>query len=140
MSNPKLALLGGSPVISAPLQGFHSIGEDEVAAASEVIRGGVLSAYIGAPGPGFMGGGQVQKFEAQAAAYFGVKHAIAVNSWTSGLIAAVGAIGLEPGDEIITTPWTMAATATAILHWNGIPVFANVLAKNLYITRSSTNQ
>lgn len=126
MSNSKLALLGGSPVISAPLQGFHSIGEDEVAAASEVIRGGVLSAYIGAPGPGFMGGPQVQKFEAQAAAYFGVKHAIAVNSWTSGLIAAVGAIGLEPGDEIITTPWTMAATATAILHWNGIPVFADI--------------
>lgn len=126
MSNSKLALLGGSPVISAPLQGFHSIGEDEVAAASEVIRGGVLSAYIGAPGPGFMGGPQVQQFEAQAAAYFGVKHAIAVNSWTSGLIAAVGAIGLEPGDEIITTPWTMAATATAILHWNGIPVFADI--------------
>ena len=126
MSNSKLALLGGAPVISAPLQGFHSIGEDEVTAASEVIRGGVLSAYIGAPGPGFMGGQKVQQFEAQAAAYFGVKHAIAVNSWTSGLIAAVGAIGLEPGDEIITTPWTMAATATAILHWNGIPVFADI--------------
>lgn len=126
MSNSKLALLGGAPIISAPLEGFHSIGEDEVAAASEVIRGGVLSGYIGAPGPGFMGGAQVQQFEAQAAAYFGVKHAIAVNSWTSGLIAAVGAIGLEPGDEIITTPWTMAATATAILHWNGIPVFADI--------------
>jgi perosamine synthetase len=126
MSNSKLALLGGSPVISAQLQGFHSIGEDEVSAASEVIRGGVLSAYIGALGPGFMGGQNVQQFESQVAAYFGVKHAIAVNSWTSGLIAAVGAIGLEPGDEIITTPWTMAATATAILHWNGIPVFADI--------------
>ncbi len=126
MSNSKLALLGGKPVISAQLQSFHSIGEDEVAAASEVIRSGVLSAYIGAPGPGFMGGQKVQQFEAQAAAYFSVKHAIAVNSWTSGLIAAVGAIGLEPGDEIITTPWTMAATATAILHWNGIPVFADI--------------
>lgn len=126
MSISKLALLGGSPVIPGLLQGFHSIGEDEVAAATEVIRGGVLSAYIGAPGPGFMGGVKVQQFEAQAAAYFGVKHAIAVNSWTSGLIAAVGAIGLEPGDEIITTPWTMAATATAILHWNGIPVFADI--------------
>ncbi len=51
---------------------------------------------------------------------------MAVNSWTSGLIAAVGAIGIEPGDEIITTPWTMAATATAILHFNGIPVFADI--------------
>lgn len=126
MSASRLALLGGQPAISAPLQGFQSVGEDEVAAASEVIRGGVLSAYIGAPGAGFMGGPRVQNFEAQVAAYFGVKHAIAVNSWTSGLIAAVGAIGLEPGDEVITTPWTMAATATAILHWNGIPVFADI--------------
>lgn len=126
MSNSKLALFGGSPVITTHLSGFRSIGEDEVTAASEVIRGGVLSAYIGAPGPGFMGGEKVQQFEAQAADYFGVKHAIAVNSWTSGLIASVGAIGLEPGDEVITTPWTMAATATAILHWNGIPIFADI--------------
>ncbi len=121
-----LALCGGVPVISTPLAPFKSVGEDEVAAASEVIRGGVLSAYIGAPGPGFLGGNQVRKFEQQTAEYFSVKHAVAVNSWTSGLIAAIGAIGLEPGDEVITTPWTMAATATAILHWNGIPVFADI--------------
>jgi perosamine synthetase len=126
MSKKLLALHGGDPVISTPLAAFKSIGEDEVAVVSEVIRGGVLSAYIGAPGPGFMGGNQVRRFEQQAAEYFGVKHAVAVNSWTSGLIAAIGAIGLEPGDEVITTPWTMAATATAILHWNGIPVFADI--------------
>jgi len=126
MSKELLALHGGEPLISRPLEAFRSIGEDEVAVVSDVIRGGVLSAYIGAPGPGFMGGTKVKQFEAQAAAYFGVKHAIAVNSWTSGLIAAVGAVGLEPGDEVITTPWTMAATATAILHWNGIPVFADI--------------
>ena len=45
---------------------------------------------------------------------------------TSGLVAAMGAIGLEPGDEVIVTPWTMVATATAILHWNAIPVFADI--------------
>lgn len=126
MSKELLALHGGAPVISTPLAAFKSMGEDEVAVVSEVIRGGVLSAYIGAPGPGFMGGSQVRRFELQTAEYFGVKHAVAVNSWTSGLIAAVGAIGLEPGDEVITTPWTMAATATAILHWNGVPVFADI--------------
>jgi dTDP-4-amino-4,6-dideoxygalactose transaminase len=73
-----------------------------------------------------MGGTKVREFEKQAADYFRVKYAVAVNSWTSGLIAAIGAIGIEPGDEVITTPWTMAATATAILHWNGIPVFADI--------------
>jgi dTDP-4-amino-4,6-dideoxygalactose transaminase len=126
MNTDLLALLGGKPVIDSPLEPFHSMGEDEVAAASAVIRSGVLSAYIGAPGEGFMGGPNVRHFEEKATRYFGVKHVVAVNSWTSGLIAAVGAIGIEPGDEIITTPWTMAATATAILHFNGIPVFADI--------------
>jgi dTDP-4-amino-4,6-dideoxygalactose transaminase len=121
-----LALFGGPRAIAAPLPPLVTMGDDEVAAASEVIRSGVLSGYIGAPGDAFMGGPRVRAFEAQAAEYFGVKHAIAVNSWTSGLVAAVGAIGIEPGDEIITTPWTMAATATAIVHWCGIPVFADI--------------
>lgn len=126
MSMGALALHGGAPAVDRELLPFQSVGEDEVEAATEVIRNGVLSAYIGAPGPGFMGGQKVRKFEQEASQLFGVKHAVAVNSWTSGLIAAVGAIGLEPGDEVITTPWTMAATATAVLHWNGIPVFADI--------------
>ncbi len=126
MKDAKLAITGGEPVINAPLRQFNTMGEDDVAAAVAVIRSGVLSAYIGAPGEAFMGGPRVRAFESQAAEYFGVKHAVAVNSLTSGLIAAVGAIGIEPGDEIITTPWTMAATATAILHFAGIPVFADI--------------
>mgnify|MGYP001188333654 CR=1 FL=1 len=69
---------------------------------------------------------KVQEFENECKSYFGVKHAITVNSWTSGLVAAVGAIGVEPGDEIIVTPWTMCASATAILHWNAIPVFSDI--------------
>ncbi|HVL41420.1 MAG TPA: DegT/DnrJ/EryC1/StrS family aminotransferase [Brevundimonas sp.] len=121
-----LALLGGKPTIVEPLTPFRSMGEEEVAAAADVVRSGVLSAFIGAPGDFFLGGPQVKQFEKKAADYFGVRHAISVNSWTSGLIAAVGAIGVEPGDEIITTPWTMSATAMAILHWNAIPVFADI--------------
>lgn len=122
----ELALHGGAPVITETFQPFVAVGDEEADAVAAVVRSGVLSAYIGARGPGFMGGEQVQALEREAADYFGVAHAIAVNSWTSGLIAAVGAIGIEPGDEIITTPWTMAATATAILHFNGIPVFADI--------------
>ncbi len=121
-----LALLGGAPAVQHMAPHPPMLGEDDVAAAASVIRGGVLSGYIGAPGEAFMGGSRVRAFEAQCAAYFGVKHAVAVNSWTSGLVCAVGAIGIEPGDEVITTPWTMAATATAVLHWAGVPVFADI--------------
>ena len=121
-----LALFGGEPAVQSIAPHPSILSEDDVAAAAAVIRGGVLSGYIGAPGEAFMGGARVRAFEAQCASHFGVKHAIAVNSWTSGLVCAVGAIGIEPGDEVITTPWTMAATATAILHWAGVPVFADI--------------
>jgi perosamine synthetase len=126
MTSSVLALYGGEPVITAPLERFRSIGPEEADAVAGVMRSGVLSAFIGAAGPGFLGGEQVLACEAKAAERFGFRHAITVNSWTSGLIAAVGAIGVEPGDEIVTTPWTMAATATAILHFNAIPVFADI--------------
>jgi perosamine synthetase len=135
-----LALNGGAPAIPAPLELFRSMGEDEVQAATRVVRSGVLSAYIGAPGEFFMGGPEVRAFEKKAADYFGVKHALSVNSWTSGLIAAVGAIGVEPGDEIITTPWTMSATAMAILHWNAIPVFADIDRESFNIDPASVEQ
>ena len=59
------------------------------------------------------------------------------NSWTSGLVTAVGAIGIEPGDEIIVPPWTMCATATAILHWNAIPVFADIEDETFCISPES---
>jgi dTDP-4-amino-4,6-dideoxygalactose transaminase len=124
--NTQLALLGGPATISHPFKRYNPIGTEEVQAAKEVIERGVLSQFIGAWHPDFLGGPKVKEFEAQCARYFGVKHAITVNSWTSGLIAAVGAIGIQPGDEVIVPPWTMCASATAILHWNAIPVFADI--------------
>jgi perosamine synthetase len=121
-----LALLGGRKTIEAPFQLYNSIGSEEVAAAKAVVESGVLSKFLGRWGSDFLGGPKVKEFERDCEAYFGVKHAITVNSWTSGLIAAVGALGIEPGDEIIVTPWTMCASATAIMHWNAIPVFADI--------------
>lgn len=122
----RLALFGGSKTIKRSFQRYNPIGKEEVDAAKRVVESGVLSQFLGCWDPDFYGGLNVQAFERQCEAYFGVKHAITVNSWTSGLIAAVGAIGIEPGDEIIVSPWTMCATATAILHWNAIPVFADI--------------
>ena len=122
----RLAILGGSKVITRPFKRYNPIGEEEVEAAKAVVEGGVLSQFLGSWNPDFFGGPKVREFERASEAYFGVKHAVTVNSWTSGLIAAVGAIGVEPGDEIIVSPWTMCASATAILQWNAIPVFADI--------------
>ena len=121
-----LALLGGSKTIQTPFKLYNSIGAEEVAAAKAVVESGVLSKFIGRWGSDFLGGPKVKEFERNCEAHFGVKHAITVNSWTSGLVTAVGALGIEPGDEIIVTPWTMCASATAIMHWNAIPVFADI--------------
>ena len=121
-----LALLGGPKAIDREFERYQSIREEEVNAARDVVESGVLSQFLGCWDADFYGGPKVQEFEAACRDFFGVKHAITVNSWTSGLIAAVGAIGVEPGDEVIVTPWTMCASATAILHWNAIPVFADI--------------
>jgi perosamine synthetase len=126
MSQPKLAMFGGPKAIQTAFSRYNSIGTEEVEAAKKVIESGVLSQFLGAWHEDFYGGPKVREFERQCADYFEVKHAVTVNSWTSGLIAAVGALGIEPGDEVIVPPWTMCASATAILHWNAIPVFADI--------------
>ena len=122
----ELALFGGPKAVQVPFKRYNSIGKEEVEAVRQVIESGVLSQFLGTWHEDFYGGPKVREFESACAAYFGVKHAVTVNSWTSGLIAAVGAIGIEPGDEVIVSPWTMSASATAILHWNAIPVFADI--------------
>ena len=122
----KLALFGGAQTIKTEFKHYNSIGAEEVQAAKLVIESGVLSQFLGAWHDDFYGGPKVREFERNCETFFGVKHAVTVNSATSGLIAAVGAIGIEPGDEIIVSPWTMCASATAILHWNAIPVFADI--------------
>ena len=105
----------------------NTIRPAELAAAQRVIESGSLSDFLGCwHEEKFFGGTSVKALEEKFSNKLGVKHAISVNSWTSGLICAVGAIGLEPGDEVITTPWTMSATAMAIVHWNGIPIFADI--------------
>ncbi len=137
MKKKILAMHGGKKTIEEPLRNYNPIGDDEVKAVKSVVQSGVLSKYLGCWDDDFYGGPKVQEFERECEKYFGVKHAITVNSWTSGLVAAVGAIGVEPGDEIIVTPWTMCASATAILHWNAIPVFADIEADTFCLDLAS---
>lgn len=133
----KLALHGGQKTISKPFKKYNSIGTEEVNAGKKVIESGNLSQFIGAHDQDFYGGPKVKEFEQKCEEFFGVKHAITVNSWTSGLIAAVGALDIEPGDEIIVPTWTMCASATAIIHWNAIPVFADIEDKTFNIDPKS---
>ncbi len=107
-------------------KGYNTIAEEEILAVNKVMKTGVLSKYLASPGQHFNGGPQVLKFESAIKKYFKVKYALTLNSWTSGLIACIGALDLSPGDEIIVTTWSMCASATAIVHWNCIPVFADI--------------
>mgnify|MGYP000267590042 CR=1 FL=1 len=117
-----LAINGGLPVRSKPFPAYKVIGQAEKDAAIRVLDSGVLSRFLGAWHDDFFGGPEVQAFEAEWASLCGVKHAVSVNSCTSGLYAAVGAAGIGPGDEVIVSPYTMAASATAALIFQGVPV------------------
>ena len=74
----------------------------------------------------YIGGPNVKAFEAEAAAYAGVKHAISCASGTDALLIALRAIGLGPGDEVITTAFTFVATASTVLMCGAKPVFVDI--------------
>jgi dTDP-4-amino-4,6-dideoxygalactose transaminase len=122
----KLAILGGAPVRAGSLRPYRSIGPREVEAVKRVAESGQLSGFYGSVGPQFLGGPVVQQFERAWQKCFGVRHAVSVNSATSGLYAAMGAIGVSPGDEVIVPAYTMSATVVAPLIYGGIPVFADI--------------
>jgi perosamine synthetase len=127
MSNSSiLALFGGRPVRTNLFPAYRVMGEAEKEAALRVLDSGILSRFLGAWHPDFFGGPEVQALERAWASICNVKHGISVNSNTSGLYAAVGAAGVQPGDEIIVSPYTMVASATAPLIYNCVPVFADI--------------
>ncbi|HET8631484.1 MAG TPA: DegT/DnrJ/EryC1/StrS aminotransferase family protein [Thermomicrobiales bacterium] len=95
--------------------GKPQIGEEEIAEVVATLRSG----WIGM-------GPRTLEFERAFAEYVGAKHAIAVNSCTAALHLALIAAGVGPGDEVITTPMTFAATANVIVHTGATPVFADV--------------
>lgn len=122
----RLAIEGGAPVRTRPFPEYRTIGAEEKAAVAEVLNSGVLSAFLGTWSPEFRGGPRVRALEEQWSAYFGIRHAISMNSATSGLYAALGAAGIGPGDEVIVSPYTMTASAAGPLLYNAIPVFADI--------------
>ena len=105
---------------------INTIGKREISAVTSVLESGTLSGFNASWGKRFLGGPKVQQLEHSICKQFSVKHAIAVNSWSSGLLIAVGSLQLEPGDEIIVSPWNMCSTVTSILQWLCVPVFCDI--------------
>jgi dTDP-4-amino-4,6-dideoxygalactose transaminase len=123
---PKLALLGGEKIRKTKFPPYFPLGKEELNNVQNVFDSHVFSRFLGCWHDDFYGGKQVRAVEEEWADYFNVKHAISVNSATSALYAAVGAIGVEPFDEVIVTPYSMSASAVAPLIYNAIPVFADI--------------
>ena len=122
----KLALFGGPKTRTQPFPPHPIIGEEEKQAVLAVLESGHISTFIAAPGQFFLGGEKIKQFEREFAAYHGVKYAVAFNSATAALHAAVVAVGVQPGEEVIVPPYTFTSTATCALMHNAIPVFADI--------------
>jgi dTDP-4-amino-4,6-dideoxygalactose transaminase len=108
----------------ATFLGFQppAIGEEEVEAVAETLRSGWLTS-----------GPRTAELERRFAEYTGAEHALAVASGTAALHLSLLAIGVGPGDEVITTPITWPATANVIVHAGARPVFADVRDSDLNI-------
>lgn len=102
--------------------GFDNLEEEAVL---RVMRSGSISGYMGNV-QGMYGGTEIQALEKEWAEYFKVKHAIAVNSNTSGLWCALASLRLKQGDEVIVTPYSMTCSASLPLLFGAVPVFADI--------------
>jgi perosamine synthetase len=119
----ELAIEGGTPVRAKLLPYGHQwLDEDDVAAVSEAVRSEWLTT-----------GPRVEEFECAFAHAVGAKEAVAVSSGTAALHAAMFAIGIRPGDEVIVPAMTFAASANCVVYQGGTPVFADVDAGTLLL-------
>ncbi len=98
------------------------IDENEIAEVNTVLRSGWLTT-----------GNKTRLFEEKFAEKVGAKFAVAVNSGTAAMHLALEAIGIKPGDEVITSPYTFAATAEVIRYFNARPVFIDIDSNTLNI-------
>jgi dTDP-4-amino-4,6-dideoxygalactose transaminase len=117
-----LAIDGGTPVRTRPFPTINDalgrhVGDEELALLEEVIRSGQLNRNNGT---------KVLALERAWAESFGVPHAVASTSGTAAIHTALGALPLNPGDEVITTPITDWGTVGPILAQGCVPIFADV--------------
>lgn len=114
----QLAIQGGTPIVPGGMHhAWPRITPEDKAAVLSVLDRGVLG---GAEAPEAVG------LQEEFAAYVGARHCLATNSGTAALHLALLALGIEPGDEVITSAFSFSASALAILHALAIPVFADI--------------
>jgi perosamine synthetase len=112
----RLAIDGGSPVRASLLPYGHQwLDEEDISAVVEVLRSDWLTT-----------GPKVTEFEQVFAERVGAREAVAVSNGTAALHAAMYALDIRPGDEVILPPMTFAATANCVVFQGGTPVFADV--------------
>jgi dTDP-4-amino-4,6-dideoxygalactose transaminase len=99
-----------------------AVGQEEIDAVAETLRTGWLTT-----------GPRAAELEARFAEYLGARHVLAVASGTAALHLSLVALGVGPGDEVITTPITWPATANVVVHTGATPVFADVRASDLNV-------
>lgn len=122
----KLAINGGLKVRTKKFPGYNTIGEEEKKAVMDVMDSGVLSKFLGCWDPDFFGGPKIQELEEKWASYFNTKHAISVNSNSSGILCSLYALGIGPGDEVVVSPYTMSVSASSVLVMGAVPIFADI--------------
>ena len=123
MDDGRLAIDGGTPVVSEPLptgvSGPSVIGDEEIAAVTEVLRSQELFRYPKEQS-------EAARFEEEVAEYLGVEYALMVNSGTSALTSALIGVGVGPGDEVIVPGYTYIATAAAVMATGAVPVIGEI--------------
>jgi perosamine synthetase len=146
MIKTKLALLGGQPVRNKEFLSKPMVGKEEKNILAQLIDNNQFSKFVGSPIPGtydilhkkskdlsldnvssnVLGGEYVRKFEYLWSDITNSDYCISVNSATSGLTTALLALGLDPGSEVITTPFSFTATCAAIIAANYVPIFCDI--------------
>lgn len=121
-----LAINGGPKTRHESFGKHPVIGSEERKQISDVLDSGNISTFTASPGENFLGGKKIREFEEIFSKKIGTKFAIAFNSASSALHAAVVAVGVNPGEEVIVPPYTFTSTATSSLMHNAIPVFSDV--------------
>ena len=141
-----LVIHGGQPVRKKEFKSLPYLDKEVIKKVGSLLQKKQLSKFVGSPVAGtkkllsmsskdayyqkdfvtFLGGPRVRKFEYEWSKIHQNKYSISVNSATSGLLVAILAVGIEPGDEIICTPFSFTATSAAIVQANAIPIFSDI--------------